>query len=223
MTNKTRKTILITSFVLVELFYVGAWYYIFIARHLEDRLVWIYTIGMIVLLLGMMYLLPYLLRMDVTNGHHAIMRNERLVFNGKDRVWEPILWVIAGLVLGFIMLYTYAESEGAIRIRSIYYALACTGIFAIGLSPIYGDIIYRAYKNTYTIEGENLIIDEWAWFRRKTDHLTIPISEIEHIRKRNVGVMQGSNIIMTVAGIKRTLVCGMIGDEIYDALKERMA
>lgn len=223
MTNKTRKTLIISSHVLLELFCIGGWFYIHIGNHLEDRLVWIYIICTIALLLGFTYVLPYLLRGEVTNGHHEITHNDRLVFNGKDRIWEQILQVIASYIVGFFMVYVYEASNGYSGMQSIYRALIFVIIFAIWMSPIYGDMIYRTYKNTYTIEGGNLIVDEWAWFRHKTDHLMIPIAEIEHISKKNVGTMQSSNIIITVAGIKRTLTCGIAGDEVYDALKERMA
>lgn len=226
MTNKTRNIILIGSYIAMITVMFGMLYYD--SRYHEDDTRW--SIGMIVLLFVLLFLwinvLPRFLEMRVDNHHKVSTRNERLVFNGKEK--GRIRWIYS-LVFTFVFMFSYkmwddfrkypSSSIGATIGACIVFA----SVFMLCMSPLYGDMIYRCFKNTYTIEGSNLIIDEWAWFRKKTDHLVIPISEIESIRKKNNGLVQACNIEIQVQGIKRVLATGVVGDQLYNALKERMA
>ncbi len=199
-------------------------YYI---RYHEDDTRW--AIGMMVLLFVLLVLwmnvLPRFLEMRVDNQHKAALRNERLVFNGKASTARYIYSLLGTFAFMFsmVMWMIYHDYPTLPIGRAIGYCLRFAIFFMVCMSPIFGDALYRRIKNTYTIEGSNLIIDEWAWFQKKTDHLVIPISEIESIRKKNAGLVQVCNIEIQVRGIKRVLATGVVGDPLYDALKERMA
>lgn len=226
MTNKTRNTILTGSFIVMTASIFGMLYYVIYYRDGD----WRWAIGALIAEFFLFFLwqnvLARFLEMRVDNQHKAVSRNERLVFNGKER--GRIRW-ISSFVFTFVMMFIFGlwmiyHDHPTYPIgRAIGFSLFYAFFFVVGMSPIYGDLMYRCFKNTYTIEGSNLIIDEWAWFRKKTDHLVIPISEIDSIRKKNSGLAQTCNIEIQVQGIKRLLATGVVGDPLYNALKERMA
>lgn len=225
MTNKTRNIILIGSYIAMITVMFGMLYYY--SRYHEGDTRW--SIGTMVLLFVLLFLwinvLPRFLEMRVDNQHIAVSRNERLVFNGKGKITGYICSLVATFVFlfAFQMWQDHKEYPTSTIGESVGACIVFASVFMLCMSPIYSDVLYRRIKNTYTIEGCNLIIDEWAWFRKKTDHLVIPISEIESIRKKNAGLVQTCNIEIQVQGIKRVLATGVVGDQLYDALKERMA
>lgn len=225
MTSKTRNIILTGSYIAMVVGLVGMLFYYI--RYHEDDTRW--AIGMMVLLFVLlvlwMYVLPRFLEMRVDNQHKAATRNERLVFNGKASIARNIYSLLGAFAIMFSsqIWMIYHEHPTFPIGRAIGISLLFAIVFMVCMSPLFGDTIYRCFKNTYTIEGSNLIIDEWAWFQKKTDHLVIPISEIESIRKKNAGIAHACNIEIQVRGIKRLLATGVVGDPLYDALKERMA
>lgn len=225
MTNKTRNIILHSSFIAMSALIIGMLFYY--VRYHEDDMRW--AIGVMLLeivLFGLwFYVVPRFLEMRVDNQHKVSTYKDRRVFNGR----EHIARYIYGLAGTFVFMFSFEvwqifhDHPTSSLGRAIGFGLLSATFFVLCLSPIWGDMIYRCVKNTYTIEGGNLLIDEWAWFRKKTDHLLVPISEIESIRKKNNGLAQTCNIEIQVNGIKRILATGMVGDSLYDALKERMA
>lgn len=225
MTNKTRNTILTTSYIAMVVGLVGMVFYV-VTYH-EDDLRWPVgvLIGEFFLFFLWINVLPRFLEMRVDNQHKVTTRNERLVFNGKASIARHIYSLLGTFVFmfSFEIWMIYHEHPTFPIGRTIGISLLYAFFFMLCMSPLYGDGLYRRIKNTYTIEGSNLIIDEWAWFRKKTDHLVIPISEIESIRKKHNGLVQACNIEIQVRGIKRVLATGVVGDQLYDALKERMA
>lgn len=226
MTNKTRNIILSGSYVAIVMFLVGSLFYGAYCHTSADSNCEIWLMVVELVLLGLwIFVLPRFLEMRVDNQHKTASRNERLVFNGKvyRTRWIYLLSFTFVFMFSFEIWMTYRNHPAFPLWPAIGLALAFSIFFMVGMSPLWGDMIYRCIKNTYTIEGENLIIDEWAWFQKKTNHLVIPISEIESIRKKNNGLVQNCNIEIQVQGIKRLLATGLVGDQLYDALKERMA
>lgn len=225
MTNKTRNIILTGSYIAIIAVMFGVCFY-YLCYHEDD---WRWIIGMFVLMYALLclwiYVLPRFLEMRVDNHHKAVPRNERLVFNGREKIarWVSLLVFTFVFIFSFQLWMTYRNHPTSPIWEAIGFSLFFAVFYMLGMSPLYGDMIYRCVKNTYIIEGSNLIIDEWAWFRKKTDQLVIPISEIESIRKKNNGLAQACNIEIQVQGIKRVLATGMVGDLLYNALKERMA
>lgn len=221
MTNKTRKIILFSAYGVYYLVFIGLYFYVN-RYHITDSN-WMLGLALttIVLLILLSGVLPRFLEMRVVNNHNSISRNEKLVFNGKEHAYRLYLFIMMLMVVMFVLnyfsLYSMHPERNVLRI-----SLVETILFMLAMSPMEADYIYRAMKNTYTIEGSNLIVDEWAWFRKKTDHLVIPISEITSMRKKNSGLVQTCNVEIQVNGVKRVLTSGIVGDQLYNALRERM-
>ncbi|MCQ2335475.1 MAG: hypothetical protein MJZ89_06540 [Paludibacteraceae bacterium] len=220
LTSKQRDIILMGShLVLVAIITFALWY---IDKYHTDNWWWIAGLGVLEIFLLVMVLnvVPNLFDMRVQNQHAWAYANERLEINGKEKVWKLVGIQIMDILLGGLVFATmqWAQSGRHIFLSTIFFETMMT----ILTSPLLADQIHRCLKNTYTIEGSNLIIEEWAWFKKKTDRLVVPINEIQSIRKTAGGWVQLCNIEFEVAGIKRKLTSGMIGEELYNGLKERM-
>lgn len=220
LTSKKRNIILIGSYIALDVIMIGELWYV--EKYHPDSWWWIFGIlaTEIILLLLLLYVLPKKLEMRVENTHLQPDTYKRIVINGQKKVWNVVGILIISFFTG-VLTYAamlWAQSHRHILFMSLFWCIGM-GIF---LSPFIADLIQRCIKNTYTIEGNNLIVDEWAWFQRKTNYLVIPIAEITSIRKTMTGWAQLCNVEIEVAGIKRKLATGIVGEELYNALKERM-
>lgn len=214
LTSKSKRMILAGSSISVTaLMIYGLWY---VYAYHEDSWWWLGGLFVLeVVCLALMAVIPRWLDTPVVNQLAHSLANERLVLNGREQIWK----VVGRMVLAYVVeIMIYGLCVYLVSLSRPQFMIM---VFAVGIlvmmSPMYADSIYRTCKNTYTIEGSNLIIDEWAWFRPKTDHLVIPIAEISHISRPNMSQVQ-----IEVAGVKRPLASGIVSEELYNALKERM-
>lgn len=225
MTRKTKDIIFNVVFVTSTILILGLVFSIIL---LDIENLWVCA-GLLVfeyLLLGFnMYLLPRILDKRVKNEHQVGTINERVVINGNNHAWK--LFALAIILILFFMGTLYilliTEHPNIDPIKILKKEAIAAVFMTIVIAPVWGEMIHRAVKNTYIIEGSNLIINEWAWFMKKTDNLTIPISEIDSVRIAQRGVWGASLVEIQVGDIKRKFTTGMVGDELYDELKRRMA
>lgn len=219
LTNKHRKWIYwITYFFCMALLFGSIWY---VRKYHHGDLQWLFGANVWeILIFILMMTLPRILASRVDNDRTHGFVAERIVLNGKKRVWQLVGLIVISMIGGLIIYYLMAllfDDCNPIRM-TIYFAIGST----LMMSPFFADNIYRCCKNTYVLEGNNLIIDEWAWFRPKTEHLVIPISDIESVRKMNGPILE-QPVEIVVAGISRKLGSGIVGDDLYHELKRRIA
>lgn len=219
LTNRQQNWIYwICNFFSMVLLIGTIWY---VHRYHEDDIRWSIGVDVCALLILICTItLPRILASRVNNERTHGMIAERVVLNGKECVWQFVGLIVVSLIVSDVVYYLMAlafDFPNPIQM-TIYFAIG----FTLFMSPIFADHIYRCCRNTYVLEGNNLIIDEWAWFRRKTEHLVIPISEIESVRK-NAGPILAQPVEIVVAGIRRQLGSGIVGDELYRELKRRIA
>lgn len=220
LTSKKRNIILVSSSIVFPIvigvllwysdtYHPGSWLWLGIVALVE-----------LALILLMIYCLPKMLEMRVYNAHGRQSVNERLVLNGRTLVWQLVGINVLSLVAMFTvyLIMQFALGEKHILFKTTFFMV---GMLVL-MSPMLADQIHRCIKNTYTIEGDKLLIDEWAWFKKKTDQLMVPIAEITSIRKAINGWGQMCNVEIEVMGINRKLASGMVGEDLYNALKERM-
>lgn len=225
MTRKTKDIIFNVVFVTSTILILGLVFSI-ILLDIENQ--WVYA-GILVfefLVLGFdIYLLPRMLYKRVKNEHQVGIINERVVINGKNHAWKlyvtAVMFIIFFMGTLYVLLITEHPNIDPIKIlkKEAFAAVFMT----IVLAPTWGEMIHRAVKNTYIIEGSNLIINEWAWYMKKTENLIIPISEIDSVRISQRGAWGICLVEIQVGDIKRKFTTGMVGDDLYDELKRRMA
>ena len=221
MTSKTKNFILIGSQTLITVALCAG---ILLTNLFDARnhsLTWALCEGAIFILIVVFScrLLPKLLGDNIAHLQVKNHANERIVLNGKSKIGKWIAFTVIGMCcmifiwVFYRMIYTTLHSIPSKRHLYIdVIALILT------LLPLYLEMGHRFYKNTYTIEGHNLIIDEWSWFRQRTRHLVIPIANIQSVRKVNLSLWQ-CNIEIQVAGVKRKLHCGPVGKDLFNAIK----
>lgn len=221
MTSKTKNFILIGSQTLITVALCAG---ILLTNLFDARnhsLTWALCEGAIFILIVVFScrLLPQLLGDNIAHLQVKNHTNERIVLNGKSRIGKWIAWTFLGMgcviliLVFFHMAYTTRHSIPTGRHFYISVIVVILTFF-----PLYVEMGYRLYKNTYTIEGHNLIIDEWSWFRQRTRHLVIPIANIQSVRKVNLSLWQ-CNIEIQVAGVKRKLHCGLVGNDLFNVIK----
>lgn len=217
MKSKRMKIFQVGSYLLCSMVLVGIAYAMTINY---ENLYWkigLLVLGVLVLIIEL-YVLPKLSETQVDNGYPLTSPCERVVINGKDKKGLVIMTHGIGYVFTVLLFVFMNRNESHLT-----FVLLGSGIgFFIGMFPFAADQVYRCVKNTYTIEGNNLIIDEWAWFRKKTDQLVIPICQIESVHRKKYGLLQLSQVEIQVAGLKRILTAGWVGNELYNALINKM-
>ena len=220
LTSKKRDIVLVGSNIVFSIVIVILLWYAQTYHPNSWRWIGILALVVFILILLMMYGVPKMLEMRVENAHGRQSLNERLVLNGRPLVWQLVCRNLLSFV---VMLTVYLATEFILGEKHLLFK---TTFFMIGMlvlmSPMLADQIHRCIKNTYTIEGDKLLIDEWAWFQKKTDQLMVPIAEITSIRKAINGWGMMCNVEIEVMGINRILASGMVGEDLYNALKERM-
>lgn len=226
MTNQTRRKILIAFWIIYDLLLLFSVFVI--EKWAEDSWIWnVIDIVLGILMLASIPIISKMVNMRIENRHnHTTMPNERLVFNGKPKFWRLFIFMTGMMMLFvcFAIILIFHDKYELIytneSIRSLFYVSLIVFPFFFGIYKF--NTLYRCYKNTYTIEGGNLIVDEWTIFRKKTDHLLIPINEIEALSKSVQGALPITNLKIKVGGVKRELETGVVGEDLYEALKERM-
>lgn len=189
--------------------------------HHNGNIYWnlVYLALAILILVLELYVLPKLSETQCKNNHPIVFPQERIIINGKDEKRFLIIANITSYVI--VVLFFFILNNGTKQIpvsQTILFGI----IIFIAMLPAAADQFHRCCKNTYIIEGNNFIINEWAWFRKKTDNLVIPISQIESIKKKTLGLWQMAQVEITVGGIKRKLSTGFVGNELYNNLINKM-
>lgn len=221
MTSKTKNFILIGSQTLITIALCAGILFMDFVDTRDHSVTWALCEGAIFILIVVFNscLLPKLLGDNIAHLQVKNHANERIVLNGKSKIGKWIAFSVIGMCcMIFIWVFyhmAYTTRHSIPTGRHFYISVI---VVILTFFPLYVEMGYRLYKNTYTIEGHNLIIDEWSWFRQRTRHLVIPIANIQSVRKVNLSLWQ-CNIEIQVAGVKRKLHCGLVGNDLFNVIK----
>lgn len=220
MNSKKMKAFQIGSYILCLIALAGLSYAML---HHDENIYWnlVYLALAILILVLELYVLPELSETQSKNNYPIVFPSERIIINGKDKKSFLIIANITSYVFAVLFFAFILYNNGTKQIP-IFRTILFGTIMFIAMLPAAADQIYRCCKNTYIIEGNNFIINEWAWFKKKTDKLVIPISQIESIQKKTFGLWQMAQVEITVGGIKRKLATGTVGNELYNILINKM-